>query len=286
MGRLVEALELCLGPHLPGAPPPSLAAFKRDIRDFQVWCSSCMIATEGDDPIGVLIGAKREKETLVHRIAIRPGHLRRGHGRHLLASLSAKLAILGPPRLVAEIPEARPEAAAFFEACGYAPETTFTDYVFDADSSDPPASSDPLASTNPSTSDPPAGSWLIPVSVADLEANNLIQEIPGLAWERAPATLRGRADLIEGIGLATEDRIAAFLLYRVMPGLPGATIAALRADDAAGASYLVASLAHRAGLPLRYPVVAPGENPAGWLEAMRWREAGRTVRFAATARPG
>ena len=30
---------------------------------------------------------------------------RQGHGRHLLTSLSSKLAILGPPRMVAEVPE-------------------------------------------------------------------------------------------------------------------------------------------------------------------------------------
>ena len=45
------------------------AAFKRSIRDLQVWCSSCMVAFAGSDPIGVLIGAKRPSGTLVHRIA-------------------------------------------------------------------------------------------------------------------------------------------------------------------------------------------------------------------------
>ena len=45
------------------------AAFKRSIRDLQVWCSSCMVAFSGSDPIGVLIGAKRPSGTLVHTIA-------------------------------------------------------------------------------------------------------------------------------------------------------------------------------------------------------------------------
>ena len=81
------------------------AAFKRSIRDLQVWCSSCMVAFSGSDPIGVLIGAKRPSGTLVHKIAVHPDHRRQGHGRHLLASLGSKLAILGPPRIVAEVPE-------------------------------------------------------------------------------------------------------------------------------------------------------------------------------------
>ena len=60
------------------------AAFKRSIRDLQVWCSSCMVAFSGSDPIGVLIGAKRPSGTLIHRIAVHPDHQRQGHGRHLL----------------------------------------------------------------------------------------------------------------------------------------------------------------------------------------------------------
>ena len=50
------------------------AAFKRSIRDLQVWCSSCMVAFSGSDPIGVLIGAKRPSGTLVHKIAVHPDH--------------------------------------------------------------------------------------------------------------------------------------------------------------------------------------------------------------------
>jgi len=98
IGLLVDALNRCRAPHFPGEPPMTPAAFKRSIRDLQVWCSSCMIAFAGADPIGVLIGAKRPTATLVHTIAVHPDHLRQGHGRHLLTSLGSKLAILGPPR--------------------------------------------------------------------------------------------------------------------------------------------------------------------------------------------
>ena len=38
-----------------------------------VWCSSCMVASSDGDPIGIVTGAKRERETLVHRIGVRPG---------------------------------------------------------------------------------------------------------------------------------------------------------------------------------------------------------------------
>ena len=97
IGLLVEALNRCWAPYYPDEPPATPAAFKRSIRDLQVWCSSCMVAFSGSDPIGVLIGAKRTSGTLIHRIAVHPDHVRQGHGGHLLESLASKLAILGPP---------------------------------------------------------------------------------------------------------------------------------------------------------------------------------------------
>ena len=66
---LVDALNRCWSPYFPGEPPMTPAAFKRTIRDLQVWCSSCMVAFSGSDPVGVLIGAKRPSGTLVHKIA-------------------------------------------------------------------------------------------------------------------------------------------------------------------------------------------------------------------------
>ena len=102
---LVDALNRCWSPYFPGEPPVTPASFKWSIRHLQVWCSSCMVAFSGPDPIGVLIGAKRPSGTLIHKIAVHPDHVRQGHGRHLLTSLGSKLAILGPPRMIAEVPE-------------------------------------------------------------------------------------------------------------------------------------------------------------------------------------
>ena len=130
IGLLVDALNRCWAPHFPDEPPMTAALFKRSIRDLQVWCSSCMVAFSGSDPIGVLIGAKRPSGTLIHKIAVHPDHLRQGHGRHLLTSLGSKLAILGPPRLVAEVPETLAGARALFSANGYVEETLLTDYVW------------------------------------------------------------------------------------------------------------------------------------------------------------
>ena len=135
---LVAALNRCWAPYFPDEPAVTPETFKRSIRDLQVWCSSCMVAFDGSTPIGVLIGAKRPSGTLIHKLAVHPDHLRQGHARHLLTSLGSKLAILGPPRIVAEIPETLASASALFSASGYVEEERLTDYVLHHEETDPP----------------------------------------------------------------------------------------------------------------------------------------------------
>ena len=128
IGLLVDALNRCWAPYF-GEPPMTAAAFKRSIRDLSGLVQQHMVAFSRLDPIGVLIGAKRASGTLIHEIAVHPDHRRQGHGRHLLTSLGSKLSILGPPRIVAEIPEALAPACELFSACGYVEEARLTDYV-------------------------------------------------------------------------------------------------------------------------------------------------------------
>src|SRR5262245_60286915 len=226
MRRLVAALNSCWRPHVPGAAEVALADFKRDIRERHVWCSSCMIAFEGQDPIGVLIGAKRPTETLVDRIAVRPDRLRQGHGRHMLDSLGAKLAILGPPRLVAEIPADDAAAVRFFETCGYAPEADLADWILDDEGAARAAGTG--AATAVPGEVPDEDAFVLPTTFADLAANRLLDDGPGASWDRATATLQARADLLQGLALATVERITAFVLYRPAPGdAPGVTVDAL-----------------------------------------------------------
>src|SRR4029077_14727476 len=163
IGLLVDALNRCWAPYFPDEPPMTPAAFKRSIRDLQVWCSSCMVAFSGPDPIGVLIGAKRPSGTLIHTIAVHPDHRRQGHGRHLLTSLSSKLAILGPPRMAAEVPETFVETCGLFGACGYVQEARLTDYVLRREADDAREG---------------AGRFVIPITIDDLAANGLLENQP------------------------------------------------------------------------------------------------------------
>jgi GNAT superfamily N-acetyltransferase len=278
IGLLVDALNRCWSPHFPGTPPMTPAAFKRSIRDLQVWCSSCMVAFSGSDAVGVLIGAKRPSGTLIHRIAVHPDHMRQGHARHLLASLGAKLAILGPPRIIAEVPETFVEACRLFDAGDYVQEFLLTDYVKEPGGNESGACPEraPQGSASP---------WVIPVTVDDLAANGLLGgDYPQTCWERSVETLAARKDDIAGLAVASEERIEAYLLY-IKDGT-GAEILSLRCfveDDGARLKRLLSRLGVET---LRFPKVFPSEISTERLAALGFRAAAAYRLYAATARSG
>ena len=290
IGLLVDALNRCWAPYYPDEPPVTPAAFKRSIRDLQVWCSSCMVAFSGSDPIGVLIGAKRLSSTLVHKIAVHPDHRRQGHGRHLLASLGSKLAILGPPRVVAEVPETLVPARELFGASGYVEEAVLTDYVLEM----------PALSEHGSAE---AGlmrveGFVIPVTIDDLAANGLLGEAPTspsasagqvdwqVCWKRSVETLTARKDDIAGLAVASDERIEAYVLY-VTRDMEETEILSLRSfidDGGARLKQLLAQLRARGMETFRFPKVHPAEISTEWLETLGFRAAGRHLLYAAKAR--
>jgi GNAT superfamily N-acetyltransferase len=275
---LVDALNRCWSPHYPDEPLTTPAEFKRSIRDLQVWCSSCMVAFAGADPIGVLIGAKRPSGTLVHKIAVHPDHRRQGHGRHLLSSLGSKLAILGPPRLIAEVPETLADARELFSASGYVQEALLTDYVWHREPDD--------ARDGARMSADHDGRFVIPVTVDDLAANGLVGEAhPQVCWQRSIETLMARKDVGAGLAVASEDRIEAWLLY--VKRDTSAEIVSLRSlieDGGARLKHLLAQLGARGVETFHLPKVHPAESSRDRLEALGFRPAGRHLLYAARAR--
>ena len=284
IGLLVDALNRCWAPYHPDEPPVTPAAFKRSIRDLQVWCSSCMVAFSGSDPIGVLIGAKRPSGTLVHKIAVHPDHRRQGHGRHLLASLGSKLAILGPPRIVAEVPESLAAACGLFSACGYVEEAILTDYVFEG----------------PALSEHESGEaglmrvegFMIPMTIDDLSANGLLGDPPSasarqqVCWERSVETLTATKDDIAGLAIASDERIEAYLVY-VTRGVEEAEIVSLRSfidDGGARLKQLLSQLRARGMKSFRFAKVHPAEISKEFLEMLGFHAVGEHLLYAATAR--
>lgn len=198
MGLLVEAYQRCRGPEDEGEPALDRDGFKRLVRDLDLWCSSCMVAFEGREPVGVLLGAKRPEATLIYALRVHPGHRRRGHGRHLLTSLSQKLAILGPPRQVAEVPAEREAARAIFSACGFQLAGRLIDWRRNA--------------ARPRSAASGAREALAPVSVADLEAAGLLGTGPR-CWQRDLPALAKHGERLSGLAFHSPDRIEAWALW-------------------------------------------------------------------------
>jgi len=265
---LVDALNRCWSPHFPDEPAMTPATFKRSIRDLQVWCSSCMVAFAGADPIAVLIGAKRPSGTLIHKIAVHPDHCRQGHGRHLLTSLSSKLSILGPPRMVAEIPETLTPTCELFAACGYLQEALLTDYVLDREAS---------------VVGDAAGMFVFPVTIDDLVANDLLgDQHPQTCWERSVETLTARKDEIQGLAVASDERIEAFILY-----VNDGEILSMRTfveDGGARLKQLLSQLPAQDTGRFRFQKVHPVEISKELLETLGFRPTAAHLLYAAKAR--
>jgi GNAT superfamily N-acetyltransferase len=294
IGLLVDALNRCWAPYFPDEPPMTPAAFKRAIRDLQVWCSSCMVAFSGSDPIGVLIGAKRPHGTLVHRIAVHPDHRRQGHARHLLTSLGSKLAILGPPRIVVEVPETLADARGLFAASGYVQEALLTDYVLHGEEENKDAAyPERVPQGRPSRM-----GFVIPVTVDDLAANDLLGTAhPQACWERSVETLTARKEDIAGLAVASDERIEAYLLYvkrgvgpernaeaGPLASTPTVEIVSLRTFIEDGGARLKQLLSRLGIGTFRFSKVHPAEISKECLETLGFRPGGGHRLYAARPR--
>lgn len=270
---LTEALNACYVGHVPDQAPLSTADFKREIRELNVWSSSCMVASADRTPIAVVTGAKRERETLIHRIGVHPDFQRRGHAQHLLESLSQKLAVLGPPRLVAEVPEDLASVARLFESVGYRAEQRFADFTLHQ----------PL--------EPPAvAGGVSPAGLDDLLRYGALDPSVSRSWERAIETLQNRKDQLQGLAIASDTRVEACVLFRDLQQQRRREIVALggamqRGDGGADAWVLLEiaiRVASQAG-PMAVTIPRVSSEEISWdrLEAIGFRRERTYTRYAA-----
>lgn len=270
---LVAAHNACWVPHFGPEQAITVEDFKRGIRELGLWSSSSMVAFDGDEPIGILIGAKRDGEAnCVHRLAVRPGWERRGHGRHLLTSLADKAAILGPARLVAELPAEWTEMRRFFERSGFVAETVYGDFVL-------PAGADP-------SSDDPRAGMVVAIGLDEVgESGAFVPGIPR-AWRRSLASLRARSETLAGLAVAT-DRLEAYLLHGPDRDGTDREIVALGAAPGDAGPALLALLLRMLqadGRGARIRMIAEQEVPFATLAELGFRRERETVGYVAAPR--
>lgn len=292
--RLVRAVHECFEPHFPDLEPLTVEGFRREMKELSLWPSNCLLAIGsagevggsgetgsesdgGDRAIGVLTATKREHEVLITRVGVRPGHQRRGHGSHLLTSLSQKLAVLGPPRLAAEVPAHREDLIAFFATCGYRREATYTDWRR------PPG---------PPPTPPVKEDLVIRVDVAGLHDAGLLEAPVGVAWERTRETLEGRADRLHGFALGDSSTVAVWLLMLEEPDADP-EVYGVRVCNGfdeeftemlyeMSLSYVVHLMPER---EIRCPKLLPGEIPESALRGLGFEPATEYARMTAEATP-
>ncbi len=271
---IAQAHNACYRPHFVGLPAMSTEDLRSAAREIDVWTSSCMVAVAGEDPIAVLLATKREQEALIWRVGVHPDHLRQGHGRHLMTSLSSKLAILGPPKMVAEVPESLQGACAFLEACGWRREVEYTDFVL----RDPAARGESIEPSD----------LVIPTTIDELIANEAFDAAARRCWARSPATLVNRKESIRGLAVASDVRIEAYVLFDESGG--ERHLLALGCENEARRemwlSLLVGRCAGTDPRPLRLKRAHPGEVPFELLRSCGFEPLERTIGYGSEPAPG
>lgn len=272
---LVRAVNECFAAHFPGTPTMTVEAYRREMKELDLWPSSCMLALTDTDPVAVLTGTKRESETLVSRIGVRPGEEGRGHGGHLLTSLSQKLAVLGPPRLVAEVPAALPRVGRFFERHGWRREIAFTDWLR-------PVGGTPV--------EPVPEGLVAPAMVAELVEAGALETPAGAAWLRTRKTLMNRREGLLGLALASPDRIEGWLLFDPEAQDGAVEVVGTWTADGARRDLLLGALLRRliaaaAGQPIRLARLGEGELPEDLLAGLGFEPEAEYHRYATEAKP-
>jgi len=195
---LVRAHNECFHPP-GGVDPVDRDGFKWWIRALELWTSSCMVATEGTRLIGVLLAAKRENESCVLAVGVHPDFRHLDHGRHMVTSLSQKLAILGPPRIRAEVPSGNERFREFLEHCDYTVRRSHTDYALE-----PPF----VESTLPKE-------MVAEIDLDELAGAGFSEIATELPWGRQPRSIARRHEYfatVRVLALAGGDRFEAALV--------------------------------------------------------------------------
>ena len=123
------------------------------------------------------------------------------------------------------------------------------------------------------------------LTVDDLAANGLLGEADSqVCWKRSVETLCARKDDIEGLAVASDERIEACLLY-VKNRTEEVEIVSLRSfidDGGARLRQLFFHLRARGVETLRFPKVHPAEISDEWLQRLGFSPVGGHLLYAAT----
>ncbi len=171
-----------------------LAGLRRDVTELDVWWGGCLVALDEQEPIGVLVGARRDKSALIQRMGLAAPYKGKGLQARMLAMLADRMRGHGVERLIAEVPLGDMEQV--FDLRGFEPHAQYQD----------------LERTRIRET------LLAPSAVQEYTVEELLA-YPGLwggeshAWTRSYRTLHARRERLQGAGLSTGGRLIAALIH-------------------------------------------------------------------------
>ncbi|MBI4639574.1 MAG: GNAT family N-acetyltransferase [Candidatus Tectomicrobia bacterium] len=236
---IVRAINECYDVHFPEETPMTVEQFKFLIRTYGYWTSNCMIAQENRDPIGIIVGTKREYGCWIAMIGMKPGFERQGIGSHLVDSLMRKLSIIGPRKISVDVPEAHEGVKAFFTTLGF----SLWDRYFTYEGSLEPSSKE----RNVEQVDPEK----------ILEYYAHFHPLPQ-CWERDAESVRKQAPFVNGYAYREGSDLPGYLLLQEERVVDLAIDP--NADHLRVGKALLAHASHLTGKPIRIPKV-PEQDP-------------------------
>jgi len=169
--------------------------FKQHMTLFDVRPGNCMVALERQQPVGVVVSAKRDYGAWIQAVGCQPAFQRRGIATQLGEALLGKNAIQRAPVVTVDVPADNPPAGKFFEAAHFTVRGRYVSY-------------------QGLLPEPPD----IPGSIDVVSAPDLLtyyaqfHTVPA-CWERHVTSLAGYGALPQGYAYSTQGAVQGYLLH-------------------------------------------------------------------------
>lgn len=125
---IVTAVNACYLLHYPDAAAMTEERFKEHMTLFAVRPGNCMVALERQQPVGVVISAKRDTQAWLQALGCQSAFQRRGIASQLLEALIRKIAIQRTSEISVDVPEDNLPAVKFFERAAFSVHGYYVSY--------------------------------------------------------------------------------------------------------------------------------------------------------------
>ena len=192
---IVMAINACYRMHDPDEPEMTEERLKEQMTLFAVRPGNCMVALERQQPVGVVVSARRDYGAWIQAIGCQPAFQRRGIATQLVQALMRKIAIQRAPMVTVEVPADSTPAVRFFEALDFTVRRRYVSYR------------GPLPAATRITG------RIAPVPAPDLLAYYAQLHTMPACWERHAESLAGYGTLPQGYAYYAQGTLQGYLIH-------------------------------------------------------------------------